>query len=85
MVAEGLGDDEMAGVVPSADEGRGATKGKPKLPTERIVKVDGGFKVTVSGRKGFDVLAWVEMLEDATRQARAKLEPAEQGGETAAA
>jgi ParB family transcriptional regulator, chromosome partitioning protein len=97
--AEGLSRDETAQVVRQVAEskaggkttrarvskGRGASKGKPKLPSERTMKVDGGFKVTVSGRKGFDVLAWVEVLEDAARQARAKLEPAEQGGETAAA
>ena len=41
------------------------------------MKLDGGFKVIVTGRKGFDVLAWVEMLEEAARQARATLEPAE--------
>ena len=62
-----------------------SSKSKPaKLPTERTLKVDGGFKVTVAGRKGFDVAAWVEVLEDAARQARARLEPAEQDDQAAA-
>ena len=57
-------------------KGRGASQTKPKLPSERTLKAGAGLKVSVTGRKGFDVLAWVEALEDATRQARAKLEPA---------
>jgi ParB family transcriptional regulator, chromosome partitioning protein len=64
---------------------RGASKGKAKLPTERTLKVDGGFKVTVSGRKGFDEASWAEVLKDALDQVTAKLEPAEQGGESEAA
>jgi hypothetical protein len=38
-----------------------------------MVKTAGGLRVTVAGRKGFEVLAWVEALEDALGQARAKL------------
>ena len=54
--------------------GQGATKAKPaELPTERSVRDDGGLKVVVSGRKGFDVLAWIEALENATAQARGQL------------
>jgi ParB family transcriptional regulator, chromosome partitioning protein len=52
---------------------RGASK--VKLPTERTVKTAGGFKVTVAGRKGFDVLTWIEQLEDALEQAKGKLDP----------
>jgi hypothetical protein len=33
-----------------------------------------GLKVTVAGRKGFDITAWLEAMEDATRQVRVKLE-----------
>jgi ParB family transcriptional regulator, chromosome partitioning protein len=61
----------------SSKKSRGASKGKPKLPPERIVKTTKGLKVVVTGRKGFDVLDWIEALEDATRQARSKLEPTE--------
>jgi ParB family chromosome partitioning protein len=68
---------------PGISRGRGG-KAAPKLPTERSLRSAGGIKVVCSGRKGFDVGAWVEALEDAARQARAKLE-AEQGGDQAAA
>ena len=47
--------------------------------------VDGGFKVTVEHRKGIDPAALVVALEQATAKARAEVEAAEQGGETAAA
>jgi ParB family transcriptional regulator, chromosome partitioning protein len=61
-------------------KGRGA-KGKPaKLPTERTVKLDGGYKVVVSGRKGFDEAALLAMLEEAAAKIRA-----EQGGDQATA
>jgi ParB family chromosome partitioning protein len=53
-------------------KGRGASKGKPKLPSERTVKSIGGLKVIVQGRKGFDVEAWIEALEDAARQVKAR-------------
>jgi ParB family transcriptional regulator, chromosome partitioning protein len=62
----------------SKGKGRGASKGKGKLPTERSVKAPSGLKVTVAGRKGFDVLAWIEAMEFAIGEARAKLEPAEE-------
>ena len=66
-------------------KGRGASKGKPKLPTERTLKLDGGFKVVVSGRKGFDDATWAEVLKAALEQVTAKREPAEQGGDAEAA
>jgi ParB family chromosome partitioning protein len=69
----------------SKAKGRGASKARSKLPTERTVKLDGGFKVVVTGRKGFDQTTLVALLTDALEQERAKLEPAEQGGDQAAA
>jgi hypothetical protein len=42
-------------------------------------------RIGAKDRRGFDVLAWVEALEDADRQASAKLEPAGQGDDQAAA
>jgi ParB family transcriptional regulator, chromosome partitioning protein len=89
VVAEGLSRAETVEAVrqvaskPRAGgiKGRGANKGKlAKLPTERTVKLDGGFKVTVTGRKGFDGASLLAMLEEATAKVRA-----EQGSETAAA
>jgi ParB family transcriptional regulator, chromosome partitioning protein len=83
IVSEGLSRKETEEVVKRAKSGKGRAggskaKAKPaKLPTERTMKLDGGFKVTVSGRKGFDDASWVEMLEEAARKARATLEPAE--------
>jgi ParB family transcriptional regulator, chromosome partitioning protein len=100
VVAEGLSRDETAQVVKkkaesktagkiaraSGDKGRGATKGKPaKLPTERIIKTSAGIKIVASARKGFDEATWAEALKEALEQVTARLEPAEQGGEQAAA
>jgi ParB family transcriptional regulator, chromosome partitioning protein len=83
VVAEGLSRAETVEVVrrattkPRAGGSKGgvASKGKPKLPTERTVKSVGGLKVIVQGRKGFDVEAWIEALEDAARQAKARRVP----------
>jgi ParB family chromosome partitioning protein len=87
VVSEGLNRSEVIEVVRQAaskpragaskGQGRGPAKARPKLPTERTVKTASGLKVVVSGRKGFDTLAWFEAMEDATRQVRAKLEPTE--------
>lgn len=81
VVAEGLSRDQTAEVVRRAarasgskSRGRGA---KSKLPAERTYKASGGLKVVVTGRKGFDVLAWVEALEEAALAARGKLEQGE--------
>jgi ParB family chromosome partitioning protein len=86
VVSEGLSRAETVKAVrqvaskprASASKGRGASKGKPSLPSARILKTPAGFKVTVETRKGFDVPAWLEALEDAARQVRAKLEPADE-------
>ena len=62
----------------SVGKGRGSSKGKPaKLPTERTVKLDGGFKVVVTGRKGFDGAALLAMLEEAAAKVRAEVESSE--------
>jgi ParB family transcriptional regulator, chromosome partitioning protein len=91
VVAEGLNRAETIEAVRRVVERKpsskatGAGKGKPKLPNERTIKLDGGFKVIVSGRKGFDEAAWAEMLKEALERVTAKLGPAEQGGDQAAA
>ena len=58
-------------------KGRGTAKAKPKLPTERTIKLDGGFKVVVTGRKGFDEAAWAELLRAALEQVAARIDSAE--------
>jgi ParB family transcriptional regulator, chromosome partitioning protein len=94
VVAEGLSRDETAQVVRRATEGkasgklaraggpkgRGASKGKPKLPTSRVFKTEPGIRITAERSKGLDPTALLAAL----REAVAKVE-AEQGGETAAA
>lgn len=99
VVAEGLSRDETADVVrrkaeskavgkisrSAGDKGRGASRGKPKLESEHIVKLAGGFKVVITGRKGFDLATRAQMLREALEQTMAKLEPAEQAGDQVAA
>jgi ParB family transcriptional regulator, chromosome partitioning protein len=88
VVAEGLSRAETVEAVrqvtsrprASGTKGRGASKGKQKLPTERTVKLEGGAKVTVASRKGFDSASLLAMLLEAV----AKVE-AEQGGDQVAA
>jgi ParB family transcriptional regulator, chromosome partitioning protein len=58
----------------SKAKGRGASKAAAKLPTERTVKVDGGFKVTVSGRKGFELETLLAVLEEVTAKIREESE-----------
>jgi ParB family transcriptional regulator, chromosome partitioning protein len=87
VISGGLNRSEAIEVVRQAEskprpggskaKGRGASKGGPRLPTERTLKTAGGLKVTVAGRKGFDLPAWLEAMEDAARQVRAKLESVE--------
>jgi ParB family transcriptional regulator, chromosome partitioning protein len=94
VVAEGLSRVETVEAVrqvaskltrTAGSKGRGASKGKPNLPSEHVVKLDAGFKVIVSGRKGFDLATRAHLLKEALEQTIAKIDPAEQGGETAAA
>lgn len=94
VVAEGLSREETAEVVrqvapkapKSAGKGRGAgvkAKAKPKGPvllTEAKHKAANDIRIIGTRRKGFDLAAWLEALEDAASSVRAKLE-AEQGGE----
>jgi ParB family chromosome partitioning protein len=61
-------------------KGRGASKGKAKLPTERTVKTAGGLKVTVAGRKGFDPASMLAAL----REVVAKIEAEQMGDQVAA-
>ena len=63
----------------------GRVGARPSSPTERTVKLDGGFKVVVSGRKGFDEATWVEVLRAALGRAAARIEPAGRGGDPDAA
>jgi ParB family chromosome partitioning protein len=91
VVAEGLNRAETIEAVRQVAESRsagkasraGTSKAKPKLPTERTLKVDGGFKIVVAGRKGFDLETLAEVLKAGLEQVTAKLEPAEQGGDSA--
>jgi ParB family chromosome partitioning protein len=54
-------------------KGRGG-KATPKLPTERTVKTAVGLRVTVAGRKGFDVPAALAALDEARARLAAELE-----------
>jgi ParB family transcriptional regulator, chromosome partitioning protein len=86
VVAEGLSRAETVEAVrqvanrparAGGSKGRGSSKPTSKLVTERTLKVDGGFKVTVAGRKGLDLETTARVLKDALDQVRAKIEPAE--------
>lgn len=64
--------DDIRGRVASkpkaAGKGRAST-GKPKTkphPTEHIVRIESGHKITVTHRKGFDLFALLETLRAAT-------------------
>jgi ParB family chromosome partitioning protein len=89
VVAEGLSRAETVEAVKRAasrpraggSKGRG---GRPKLPTERSVKTTGGVKVIAQARKGLDLSAWLEALEEAALQVRAKLETETGDGQVAA-
>jgi ParB family chromosome partitioning protein len=89
VVAEGLSRADTVEAVRKANrtsKGRGAIKARPKpLPKEHLVKLEDGFKVVVIGRKGFDLGRVVLALEEALAKARARLEPAEQVGDSEAA
>jgi hypothetical protein len=49
----------------------GASKGKPKLPTARTIRTEGGCKITVDGRKEVDDAVIVRAL----REVLASLDP----------
>ena len=63
-------------------KGRGASLALPKLSNEHALRLDGGFKVVVSGRKGFDIATRARLLKEALDQSLAILEPVGQGEET---
>jgi hypothetical protein len=47
-------------------QGRGASKAKPApLIRERIIRLEGGSKVVVTGRRGFDQVTLRAMLAEA--------------------
>jgi len=78
VVAQGLSRAEAVEVVHRArvarsDKGRGGKARPTKLPAERTIKTPVGLKVSVTGRKGFDVLAWAEALRFALDQVEAKV------------
>jgi ParB family transcriptional regulator, chromosome partitioning protein len=83
VVAEKLSRAETVDAVRRASKpkavgkGRGVGKAKAKLPTERTIRTAGGIKIVMSGRKGFDLEATAEALEDAAQQVRAKIESGE--------
>jgi hypothetical protein len=89
-MADGLNREQAKELVRAASKpraskpakGRGVAKGKAKLPTERTLRTSDGVKVIAQARKGLDIDAWIEALEDATRQAQSMREP--QGEQTAA-
>jgi ParB family transcriptional regulator, chromosome partitioning protein len=88
VVAEGLSRAETVEAVRQAAskpragkskaKGSGASNPTSRLPTERTLKTAGGIKVIARARKGIDLLAWAEALEEAARQVRAKLESVEE-------
>jgi ParB-like chromosome segregation protein Spo0J len=55
-------------------KGRGATKNKPKLPDDRTLKTSVGLKVTVTARKGFDLLTLLAALEESATTVREEIE-----------
>jgi ParB family chromosome partitioning protein len=76
VVAEKLSRAETVEAVRRASKPKAVGKGrgvKSKLPTERTIRTAGGLKVAVSGRKGFEVAAWIEALRDALHQAEAHM------------
>jgi ParB family transcriptional regulator, chromosome partitioning protein len=91
VIREGLSRAETIQAVKQASKsssgkGRGGKPAKAaKLPTERTTKTQGGFKIVVSHRKGFDDVAWLEALEEVARTVRTKIESETEGSEQVAA
>ena len=74
--AKALIGESVARSKPSkASKGRGATakKSTPTLAKEHTIRTDDGRKVTVSGRKGFDLVELLETLRAAVEKVEAKL------------
>jgi hypothetical protein len=88
VVAEGLSRSEVVRAVRRAasrptraggGKGRGA-KGKPNLPTTRIIRTEAGSRLTVEYRKGLDHSVMIAAVEEALAGLRA-----EQGDDQVAA
>lgn len=82
VVAEGLSRAETVEMVRRSSskpgrisKGRGAsaTKGRPKLPTTRTIRTGVGLKVTIEGRKGFELSAMLTALREALAKVEAEL------------
>jgi ParB family transcriptional regulator, chromosome partitioning protein len=81
VIVRQVAESKSAGKTKTAgSKGRGASKGKPRLPTSRVFKTEPGIRITAERSKGLDPAALLAAL----RETVAKVE-AEQGGETAAA
>jgi len=57
----------------ASSKGRPPAKGKPKLPAARTIRLEGGFKVTVENRRGFDPAALLAALDEARARVAAEL------------
>jgi ParB family chromosome partitioning protein len=82
-----IADETIAGALKRAEvrervarangsKGRAASKGNAgpaKLPTERKHRASNGIRIVGDRRKGFDLLAWIEALREATSAAEATL------------
>jgi ParB family transcriptional regulator, chromosome partitioning protein len=76
QAAEGrLRRDEIKGRTRASTsaKGRGAGKGKAKPPTSRLIRLDGGFKLTVENRRGFNARALLAALREAAAKIEAEL------------
>ncbi len=95
VVAEGLSRAETVDLVETRrqptnkpgeiEKGRGASKGKPKLPTTRVIKPGDGYEITIGRKKGIDPVGLLVALETAAAKVRAEIGPAERGVDHAAA
>jgi ParB family chromosome partitioning protein len=84
VVAEGLSRDQTAEVVRQVAKGKpraGGSKAKGRgskakpagLIRERLIRLEGGLKVTVAGRKGFDLATLLATLREAVAKVEAEL------------
>jgi ParB family chromosome partitioning protein len=78
-VAGSIRRDELEQRTRAPRQGRGA-KGKPRKMTERVIRIEGGPRVTVEFKKGLDGPSILAALERATALIKAEL-----GGDQAAA
>ncbi len=56
---------------------RGGAKGKPKLPTSRVIRTEAGIRFTAESRKGFDPPTLLAALQEAVAKLRAEVEAAD--------